>query len=331
VVARVYTDEGIAGIGQTVAPAPWYGETAEAIKANIDKYLAPALLDQDPFDIERLYGRMFTALRGGRYAITALEYALWDIKGRALGVPVYQLLGGRCSPGALLHAFVERESPAETAARINELAAEGWTWFKTKVGFGAGQDVEWYEQLRGQVDSELQFQLDGNAGYSLGEAIVALTQLERIGGLGLIEQPVRFLDEMAELGRRLVTPLQCDEAVVDPRSVYEIGRQQAGRVLHFKIHKFGGLLQAKRMDAVAEAAGLEISVAPYFDVLAAAAAHFAAASPNVRWPAGASDMEDTLLVEPFNPVGQLMIPNDRPGFGVAIDQDKLEFYGRDWS
>jgi muconate cycloisomerase len=112
--------------------------------------------------------------------------------------------------------------------------------------------------------------------------------------------------------------------------VYEIARQRAAHVLHFKIHKYGGLSQARRMDAIAQAAGLGISVAPYFDVLAAAATHFAAASPNVRWPAGASDMQDTLLTVPFEPDGQVMAPPAGVGLGVEIDEDKLEAYGRDW-
>lgn len=330
VVVQVYTDEGITGVGQTVAPAPWYGETAEAIKAAVDRYLAPAILGEDPCNIERLFARMDQALRGARYAITAVEYALWDIQGRALGVPVYRLLGGKCREGAPLHAFVEREAAEETAARVEELAAQGWTWFKTKIGFGPEEDVVWYRELRNRVREEVWFQLDGNTGYTLGEAVQALTQMERLGGVALFEQPVRYLDEMAALAARLETPLQADELVTSPRSVYEIARDRAAHVLHFKLHKYGGLLQAKRMAAVAEAAGLELSVAPYFDILAVAAAHFAASTPNVRWPAGFSDMHDTLLAEPFLPVGQVAEPPERPGLGVELDEDKLEAYGARW-
>ena len=71
---------------------------------------------------------------------------------------------------------------------------------------------------------------------------------------------------MSTLATRLKTPLQADELLTNPRTVYEIARAQGAHVLHFKIHKYGGLLQAKRMAAVAEAAGLEISIAPYFDI-----------------------------------------------------------------
>lgn len=326
VVVQMETDAGITGIGQTVAPAPWYGETAEAIKAAIDGYLRPAILGEHPFDIEHLFKRMYQALREARYAITAVEYALWDIKGKALGVPVYQLLGGRCTPGAPLHAFVEREAAKQTAERVEALAAEGWTWFKTKIGFGPSEDVAWYGAVRAAVGDGVRFQLDGNTGYTLGQAIQACTQMEQLGGIALFEQPVRHLDEMAVLASRVSTPLQADEALTGPRSVYEIARGRAAHVLHFKLHKYGGLLQAQRMAAIAEAAGLEISVAPYFDIMAAAAAHFAAATPIAKWPAGFSDMTDTILTEPYTPTGQFMQPPAGAGLGVAIDEDRLARY-----
>jgi L-alanine-DL-glutamate epimerase-like enolase superfamily enzyme len=182
--------------------------------------------------------------------------------------------------------------------------------------------------VRERVGEDIKFQLDGNTGYALGDAVQATTRIEQIGGVGLIEQPVRYLDEMAALATRINSPLQADEAVTSPRSVYEIARARAAHVLHFKIHKFGGLLQAKRMASVGVAAGLELSVAPYFDILAAAATHFAAATPGVRWPAGASDMQDTLLAEPFEPVGQVMGPPQGPGLGVEVDDEKLNWYRR---
>ena len=326
VVVKMQTDEGVIGWGQTVAPAPWGGDSAEAIKLQIDRYLVPALIGEDPFNIERLHQRMNEALRGAKNAVTALDFALWDIKGLALDVPVCQLLGGRVNRGAVLHAFVEREEPAAMAARIDELAAAGWRWFKTKIGFGVAEDLLWYSRLRELVDADIVFQLDGNTGYTLGAAVQACTQIERMGGVALFEQLVRYLDEMAALARRVETPLQADELTADARSVYEIARGGAAQVLHFKLHRYGGLLPAARMAAVAEAAGLEISVAPYFDIIAAAAAHFAAATPVATWPAGFSDMTDSILAEAYEPEGNILKPPTRAGLGIIIDEDKLAHY-----
>ncbi len=328
VVVQLHTDAGISGIGQTVAPGAWGGDTAATVKHHIQDLLQPALLGQDPFNMERLHQRMFAAQRTAFNARTAIDFALWDIKGKALDVPVYQLLGGACMPGALCHGFVEREAPERMAARIEQLSAEaGWTWYKSKIGINAEEDVAWYRRLRQLVDAKIRFQLDGNTGYTLGDAVPALTRLERLGGVALFEQPVRHLDEMAHLAARLETPLQADEATGGgARSVYEIARAGAAHALHFKLHRYGGLLPAARMAAVAEAAGLEISVAPYFDIIAAAAAHFAAATPIAKWPAGFSDMTDSILAESYAPDGDMLKPLPGAGLGVAIDEDKLAYY-----
>ena len=326
VVVQVHTDEGITGIGQTVGPAPWGGDPVEVIKLQIERYLGPALLGQDPFNIEGLHLRMGQALRNANNACTAIDFALWDIKGKALGVPAYQLLGGAVMPGALCHGFVEREEPEKMAARIEELAADGWTWFKTKIGFSVDDDLAWYRDLLNRVDVGIRFQLDGNTGYTLGDAVTALTALEALGRVALFEQPVRYLDEMAILATRLRTPLQADEATAGSRSVYEIAERRAAHVLHYKLHRYGGLLPAQRMSAVAEAAGIEISIAPYFDIIAAAAAHLAVATPIAKWPAGFSDMTDSILAEPYQPVGQILKPPPGNGLGVAIDEDKLAYY-----
>ena len=239
VVAEVMTDEGITGIGQTIAPAPFYGDSVEVIQAGIENYLTPAMLGRNPFAIEQLFADM-VKLSVGNYAITAIEMALWDIKGKALGVPVYELLGGRCNAGAPLHAFADREDPVLMAENIQRRVDEGWTWFKTKIGFDVEEDVAWYAQLRDVADDRARFQLDGNTGYTLGQAVQSLTQLEQIGGVALFEQPVRWIDEMAALTTRVRTPLQADESTLGPRSIYEIVRAGAAHVLHYKLEKYRG-------------------------------------------------------------------------------------------
>ena len=332
ITVLVQTDEGITGIGQTLSHSPHYGDTAESIKANIDNYIKPAILGKNPFDIEYIFELMYKSIgKSTRYPVTAIEFALWDIKGKALNVPVYNLLGGKCNEGAPLHGLADRLSIDESIERIEKLYSEGWTWLKSKIGFDVHTDLTWYQTVYEAVGDKVRFQLDGNTGYTLGEAIHVLTKMEQIGGIALFEQPVLYLDEMAILTERLDTPLQADESVTNPRSVHKISQSHAAHVLHFKIEKFGGLLQAKRMAAIGEAAGLELSVAPYFDIMAAAAAHFAVSTPNVKWPAGFSDMGDTLLSDPYLPVGQVLTPPDKPGLGVNIDEDKMRFYASKWN
>ena len=289
VVVQVLTDQGIVGVGQTESPAPMYGDTAEAIKGKIDAYLKPAVLDQNPFDIEHLFSLMQRALSDGAYAITGIELALWDIKGKALGVPVYQLLGGRVAPGLRLHSSVSRALPlAEAIAEVEALADQGWDWIKSKIGISVQDDLTWYRQMHDAVGDRVRFHLDGNTGYMLPEALQVLLPIEEMGGLALIEQPVRYLDEMVALAARLRTPLEADELVTGPRGAFEIARAGAAHVMLLKMQKYGGLLPARRIAAIAEAAGMACGIAVYWDILAVAGAHLAAATPVCNWPGQAS-------------------------------------------
>jgi glucarate dehydratase len=83
------------------------------------------------------------------------------------------------------------------------------------------------------------------------------------------------------------------------------------------------LLKARRIAAIAEAAGMRVSVAPYTDIELAAAAHFAAAVPNATWPAGFTPMDDSVLTEPITTSGQRVLPREAPGLGVELDRSRL--------
>ena len=101
VIVRVFTDDGIEGLGEATVIKEWggdygryFGESPATTVQLVESVLGPALEGSDPFDIEAAHRRMDTAVKGWPYAKTALDEALHDIKGKALGVPVHQLLGG---------------------------------------------------------------------------------------------------------------------------------------------------------------------------------------------------------------------------------------------
>ena len=111
-------------------------DTAESIKNNIDNHIKPSIIGHNPFDIESLFDTMYKSIgKSTRYPVTAIEFALWDIKGKALNVPVYNLLGGKCNEGAPLHGLADRLSIDESIEHIEKLSSEGWTWLKSKIGF----------------------------------------------------------------------------------------------------------------------------------------------------------------------------------------------------
>jgi muconate cycloisomerase len=327
VVVELLTDEGITGFGQTAVAPRSYGETAEGIAANIQKHLAPAVIGESPLNIEHLNQKMQAALPHHWSSHAGVEFALWDLKGKALGVPIYQLLGGKVRDGLSLMGFVHHAAPAQMAAEAHEtLAREPFPVLKMKIGLDPRADVARYRAVAEAVGDRAVIQVDGNTGYTIAQAIPALTAMEAIGSLGAIEQPVARVADLAEIAQRLATPVMADEAIYPPEDAIEIVRRKAASLALMKITKHGGILHVQKIAAVFEAAGLGLSMAIYYDLIALAAAHLAAALPCVRWPSPYTYLHDTVLAEPFAPTGLALNPPDRPGFGIDLDLDKVQKY-----
>ena len=269
---------------------------------------------------------MISAFRGANFAYTAIDLALWDILGKKHGVPIYELLGGQVNEGVALHGFLDRVTGAKLNESIQHLTEEGWNIVKGKIGFTVDEDVSWYKEVSELSEGKMKFQLDGNSGYSRSDAILALTQIEQLGGIGLFEQPVQNLEDLEAIASKINTPLQADELLTGVRSSYELSRAKAIPVWHFKMHKYGGLTPLQKMAALAESADIIFSVAPYPDLMSVAAAHFAAASRNATWPAGAARNDDTILDKRILPDGHILRPPVGPGLGVELDEEKFQYY-----
>jgi muconate cycloisomerase len=295
--------------------------------ANIMKHLAPAVIHESPLDIERLCMKLEAALPDHWSSHAGVEMALWDLKGKALGVPIYQLLGGKLQPGVHLMGFVHHAKPAQMAEEAAAILDEqGFPVLKMKIGLDPREDVMRYRAVAEAVGDRAVIQVDGNTGYTISQALPALTEMERIGALGAIEQPVARLEDLAEISRRLATPVMADEAIYAPPGAIDVVRHKAASIALMKITKHGGIRNVQKIGAVFGAAGLSLSIAIYFDFIALAAAHLAVALPCVAWPSPFTYLNDTLLAEPYTPQGLLLPVPERPGLGIELDPYKLEKY-----
>jgi muconate cycloisomerase len=324
VVVEIETDEGVTGIGQTAVDPPHFG--AAGMKANIDSYLAPAIIGKSPLAIEALHRVMDRALPGYLSTRGAVDIALWDLGGKALGVPVYQLLGGRLREGIALMAMVPHGTPEAMHDATQRLLVTPYPALKMKIGMGMADDLARYAAVRDAAADRAVIQVDGNRGYSLAQARVAIGAMERLGGLGMIEQPVARMDDLADLARRFTAPVMADESLDSPEAMLDLVRRGAAHAGFLKIHKVGGLTNALRIAHIAESAGIELSVAIYYDVLAATAAHVAAALPAITWPSFVNPLADTLLTTSLAPTGLLFPIPSGPGLGIALDRDRLRAY-----
>ena len=327
VVVQIETDEGLVGIGQTAVDAPFYGETAEGILANTRAHLAPAVIGESPLNIEWLNRKLRQALPHHWSSHAGVELALWDLKGKALGVPVYQLLGGKVRDGVDLMGFVRLDAPDTMARAVTQTLDETpYPVIKMKIGMDPAQDVARYRAVAQAVRGRAVMQVDGNGGYVLAHAIPALQAMYDAGSLGIIEQPVAHTGDLAEIARRIPVPVMADEAIYPPDDAIEVVKQRAASVALMKITKHGGILNVQKIAAIFESAGLILSVAIYYDIIAAAAAHIAAAITCVRWPSPPTDMQDTILTRPLDPEGLLLRVPEGPGFGVELDPDRMRRY-----
>ena len=333
VIARVDTDEGLAGWGN-VDPAAGYSEmTVDEVLASVDGALAPAIVGLDPLNVTAALERMEGKRPHDKEAHALLEMALLDIKGKALGVPVWSLLGGRVRERVALNAWIGAVPAAQAASEAAGWCAQGFRSAKIKVGGRFEDDVARVAAVREAVGGRMSLRVDANEGLDV-EGAIRLAHGLAPYDLALFEQPVprRDLPGLARVRRASSIPIMADEAVRDGRSVIEIIRHEAADLIKVKVMKQGGLLRTLQLVAVAEAAGLRVVLGHGFGlwVSTLAEVHVAAAAPAIIHgceAVGPLKMAGEVVVNPPDIVdGSVRVP-ETPGLGVQLDEDRLARYG----
>ena len=333
VIARVDTDEGLVGWGN-VDPAAGYSEmTVDEVLASVDGALAPAIVGLDPLNVTAALERMEGKRPHDKEAHALLEMALLDIKGKALGVPVWSLLGGRVRERVALNAWIGAVPAAQAASEAAEWCSQGFRSAKIKVGGRFEEDVARVAAVREAVGGRMSLRVDANEGLDVDGAIRLAHGLEPYD-LVLFEQPVprRDLPGLARVRRASSIPIMADESVRDGRSVIEIIRHEAADLIKVKVMKQGGLLRTLQLVAVAEAAGLRVVLGHGFGlwVSTLAEVHVAAAAPAIIdgcEAVGPLKMAGEVVVNPPDIVdGSVRVP-ETPGLGVQLDEDRLARYG----
>jgi muconate cycloisomerase len=349
-IVRVSTDEGVEGLGEATVLKEWggdygryFGESPELTARLVEEVLAPALVGMDPFNLEEAHRRMDLAVKGYPYAKAALDIALHDIKGKALGVPVFQLLGGRYREEVPVAHSLGFMDYAEAVAEAVAAVGEGIRTIKVKVGRDPEYDVRVVREVRAAVGEAPDIVVDANQGWPTPKhAIAILRRLEELG-IRYAEQPVEGIDRMARVARAVDVPIMADESAWTPRDVLEIAQKEAADMISLYTTKPGGLFPAKKVAAVAEAAGLPLNVngshetgvgnAANLHLVASTAAVTEAGVFPVTTLKGREQTEvagkmylDDIVTEPF-PYrdGCLRVP-DRPGLGVELDPDRVAAY-----
>jgi L-alanine-DL-glutamate epimerase-like enolase superfamily enzyme len=332
ILVRVETDEGLVGWGECFA----YGAPL-AVCNVVDEGLAPIVTGHDPTQIEYLIDRTHRALmiwgrRGlAMMAVSGVELALWDLAGKARGVPVYQLLGGLCQPRVRAYASLLRyPSPADVARAAAQAVGRGATAVKLHQ-----IDVPSIAAAREAIGAGVELMVDTNCPWTVEEAIRVGRQLERYD-LRWLEEPVWPPEDYAGLARvraAVHIPIACgenDATVFGFKAILDAG---AADVVQPSVTKVGGLSEMKKIATLAAAAN--VTLVPhsyYFGPGLAATLHLIASTPGVpyvEFPPG--ELQAPLLATPIRSVDGFVGVPDAPGLGADPDPAVLARYpyGRD--
>jgi muconate cycloisomerase len=340
VVLRLQTDEGLEGLGEatTIGGLSYGEESPESIKSALDTYISPIVTGLDPRNINAVMAEIERHVVGNRLAKSALETALLDVSGRALGVPVHQLLGGRqtdameCIWGL---ASGDTDKDIEEAERV--LSQKLHRGFKIKVGSRAVEnDIEHVSRIAKAIAGRGSLRIDANQAWDELTATRAIAALEAVG-VSLIEQPLpkTNLEGMARLAARFDVAIMADEAVATAQDAFAFGKDHAADVVALKIAKAGGLFPTRTVAAIAQTAGIALYGGTMLEgTIGTVASLHAFSSLPQAFPFGTELFGPLLLKDdivqerPSYSNFSIAVP-DKPGLGVDIDEDKLAHYRRD--
>jgi muconate cycloisomerase len=332
VLVRLADETGRVGLGEASVTSVWSGETQHGCIHLIREVLAPLVVGADPFDTEWIMRRLNRAAFGNSFAKAAVEMALLDLQGKILGVPMFNLLGGRdvtpAREAGVRLKFVVGAVEADVAAqRAKRMTDAGWKAIKVKVGHDPKADVERLTAVRGAIGPATFLSVDANGGYSVEQAAWVASRLEKLE-VALFEQPTLRGDHvaMAEVRRRSAIPIMADESVFTPQDVIDVIRAGAADVLSLYPGKHGGIRATQYLARTAEAAGIACTIGSNLEreVATAAMAHVAVSTGNIQCERFPGDLIGPIYFDaPLTKMpliykaDRLFVPTE-PGLGVTV-------------
>lgn len=343
-LVRVDTDEGISGWGEAYGPA-------EVTKTVIDNLLASQVKGCDPFDTDVLWEKMYQRVEDydpqgfGVAAMSAIDTALWDIKGKALGLPVYKLLGGGhrdfVTPYATGLYFTKEEGDFTTPAVEEALSYKelGFTGVKMKIALPRAQELKRVQAVREALGNDIELMVDANHGYNLYDAQWLAKEFEGLG-ISWFEEPIspHDLKGYADLRTKTSIPLAGGENAFTRYAFKEIIDSRAMDIIQPDICCCGGITEVMKISTLAEAGGINLITHVWGSAVGLhAALQVMAALPPAphTWKPAPMWMEyeqtespfrDLLVIEPlFQKDGKVTVPQ-KPGLGFTINQEIIDKY-----
>lgn len=321
-VVEIRTDEGLVGYGE-VCPlgAAYLPAFAAGARAGIAE-LAPHLIGLDPRDVSSINRVMDRALRGHPYAKSALDMACWDILGKATGLPLVTLLGGREGDTVALYRAISQSSPEGMADNVAGYRAEGYTKFQLKVGGDPDTDIARIRAVSARLMPGDVLVADANTGWLMHEAMRVVEGVKDVDVY--IEQPCLTYDECLSIRQHTDRPFILDEVIDGLPAVLRASHDRATDCINLKISKVGGLTKARQIRDLCVSLGIAMTIEDTWggDIVTAAIAHLAHSTPE-RFRFSSTDFNSYGTVDLADGaprrVGGSMSASADPGLGVRPD------------
>jgi len=339
---RMHTDEGLVGLGEPILE----GRALTVAQAVAE--LAHYLIGKDPTRVVHHWQAMYkhAFYRGGPIltsALSGVEHALWDLTGKAMGQPVYKLLGGPLRDRIKVYAHCPGRTPEEAAQHARALVAQGFTALKTGVAGGrparivetpafVDRVVERFAAIRSAVGKEVDIAIDFHGAVSPQTAALLIKALEPYQPM-FVEEPVQCqnVDVLADLARKTHLPIATGERVYTKWGFREILEKRAASILQPDIAHAGGIFEGRIIAGMAEAYYAALAPhCPLGPIALAASIQLDAAIPNFLAQEQVT-LGEGYLKRPFQfREGFVELPT-APGLGIELDEEALaDKIGHDW-
>ncbi len=279
-IVRIETDEGISGFGEVCPLGPVYLPAyAKGVRSGIEE-LGRHLIGEDPRQLGKLNQFMDRALKGHPYVKSAIDMAAWDILGKAAGLPVCELLGGRYEDDFVLYRAISQEAPEVMANQIDKYRTEGYRRFQLKVGGDPDVDIERIKVASTRLQAGDKLIADANTGWLKHEAMRVVRAVRDVDVY--IEQPCLSYEDCLSVRRHSDHPFVLDETIDGMTPLLNGFTDLAMDVVNIKISKFGGLTKARQARDLCLELGIAMTLEDSWggDIVTAAIASLAHSTPS---------------------------------------------------
>jgi len=332
VICKLFDNEGNIGLGEAFVWLPETGVSPEQIIDSIQKALSSYVLGESPFNTEKMLFKMDNNVSRNEVAKGLLDIACYDLMGKILNKPCYDIIGGKIVDEIPLCALVPLGDPMLMKGVTRSYKKQGFETFRIKLGMGPEEDLEIMEAISTKLEVGDRLRVDYNQAYTPPMAVRAITEIDGLG-IDVAEQPVQKDDYMGMVyvQDRVSVPLMSHEGCFSLRDIITLVELGAIEVVGINTERPGGVTNALKAIDYAKMNGLGVVLHNQpLGIASAVQTHIGAARYSSLGHAmelfGDVMLEDDLIKTPLDYSGGTMKVPTGPGWGVELDEDALQKY-----